>query len=110
MGIPCGKLLEIWGKNCKLDVTGLNYCACRHCFAQKAISMKQGEIFAHPYHIQSTYMKAKKVNYYWSDVACKYHPWLQKVDPGLSQLMIPALSTIHAKAHSSSCQVRFFIF
>ena len=92
-------------QNRKLDVTGLNYCACRHCFAQKGVNMKQGEIYAYPYHLQATFMKSNSVQYYWSDVACKYHPWLQKVDFNLSNTMKPALSVMHAKAHSSSCQV-----
>lgn len=28
-------------KNRKLDVTGLNYCSCRHCFTQKAVNMNR---------------------------------------------------------------------
>ena len=95
-------------RNRKLDVTGLSYCSCRHSIAQKAVNMKQGEIYAYPYHLQSTFMKEQQVKYIWSDVACKYYSLLQKVDLKLSKTMMPALSVMHTKAHSSSCQVKFF--
>ena len=95
-------------KNNKLDITGLSYCACRHCIAQKGLNMKQGELFGYAYHLQSTFMTKNSVKYIWSDVACKYYPWLQKIDSELSKTMIPALSTMHAKAHSSQCQVRLY--
>ena len=71
--------------------------------------MKQGEIYGYPYHLQSTFMKDKKVKFFWSDVACKYYPWLQKIDIGLSEVMTPALSVMYAKAHSSSCQVKVYV-
>ncbi|XP_057306565.1 uncharacterized protein LOC130644823 isoform X2 [Hydractinia symbiolongicarpus] len=91
--------------NNKLDVTGLSYCACRHCVAQKGLNMTQGEIFAYSYHLQSSFMTLNKVKYFWCDVACKYYPWLADVDVNLSRSMTPALSVMHAKAHSSSCQI-----
>lgn len=67
--------------------------------------MTQGEIFAYSYHLQSSFMTLNKVKYFWCDVACKYYPWLADVDVNLSQSMTPALSVMHAKAHSPSCQV-----
>ena len=69
--------------------------------------MKQGEIYAYPYHLQSTFMKDHQVKYICSDVACKYYPWLE-VDHDLSKTMVPALPVMHAKAHSTSCQVTVF--
>ena len=70
--------------------------------------MKQGEIYAYQYHLQSTFMKDQQVKYIWSVVACTYHPWLEKVDHDLSKTLVPALSVMHAKAHSTSCQVTVF--
>ena len=95
-------------KNHQLDITALNYCSCRRCIAQKPVNMKQGDIYAYPYHLQSTFMKDQQVKYTWSDVACKYHPWLEKVDHDLNKTMVPALPDMHAKAHSTSCQLTVF--
>ena len=45
------------------------------------------------------------VKYFWEDIVCKYWKWATKAG-GLENCdMKPALSVMHAKAHSWTCQV-----
>jgi hypothetical protein len=67
--------------------------------------MKFGEVYGYAHYLQTTYFIPLHVQYFWYDVVCKYWPWLQKHDNQTAQLMRPALSVMHAKAHSWSCQV-----
>lgn len=49
------------------------------------------------------------VQWLWQDIVCQYWPWAQSKSPLFSQSrameMKPALSVMHAKAHSWHCQV-----
>ena len=56
-------------------------------------------------------LATKPIQFFCTDVACKYHPYLEKVAgkcPELQNLlsMKPLLSVFHAKAHDFKCEVR----
>lgn len=84
--------------------------ACRHALAQHAVNMYSGELYGYAHYLQTISLLPKKVIFLWYDVICKYWPWLSKHDPDTSQSMKPALSVMHAKAHSWSCQVYLHCF
>ena len=52
--------------------------------------------------LQKEFPKAKFIA---MDTACKYWPWLQKVDKDRSEQQEPLLSVMHAKSHTWTCQV-----
>ena len=85
-------------RNIKLDETGLEIARCRHGLALWADNMYRGELYGYPHYKQTKRMVPAGVNFFWQDVVCK-----QKV--GLPAGMKPALSVMHAKAHSWNCQV-----
>lgn len=39
------------------------------------------------------------------DTACRYWPWLRRLDPELAVKQKPLLSVMHSKAHQFKCQV-----
>ena len=88
-----------------LDETGLEILGCRHSIARKAISMHRGEIYSYAHFLQTNYLIPKGAEYFWYDVVCMYWPWLKKNGCDVVEKMKPALSVMHAKAHSWSCQV-----
>lgn len=97
-------------KKKRLDETGLTITGCRHGIAQQAVNMFYGEVYGYAHYLQIQDMIPRKVTYFWEDVVCKYWPWLMKNDPLSASKMKPALSVMHGKAHSWSCQVhRSFI-
>lgn len=75
--------------------------------AQRAVNMFYGEVYGYAHYIQITDMVPRKVSFFWEDVACKYWPWLTKKDQKTASSMKPALSVMHGKAHSWSCQVKY---
>ena len=94
-------------KKKNLSETGLEIAGCRHSLAQKAVNMMYGEIYGYAHYLQKSYFIPKQVKYFWYDVVCKFWPWLQKHDGESAKNMKPALSVMHAKAHSWSCQVGY---
>lgn len=46
-----------------------------------------------------------KVNFFLEEVVCKYWKWTKRAGLPEGCQMKPALSVMHAKAHSWSCQV-----
>lgn len=71
--------------------------------------MFRGEIFVYPLYLQKQ-LASQNVQFFCSDVVCKYWPYLQRVVghcPELPDLlnMRPFLSIMHAKAHSWMCEV-----
>lgn len=71
--------------------------------------MFRGEIFAYPMYLQKE-LASKNIQFFCSDVVCKYWPYLQKVADSCPELqdllcMRPFLSIMHAKAHSWMCEV-----
>lgn len=91
-------------KKKNLDETGLEILGCRHSLAQAAVNMFYGEIYGYAHYLQKEYLLSRSVDFFWCDVICKYWPWLKKKD-SFAAAMKPALSVMHAKAHSWSCQV-----
>jgi len=65
--------------------------------------MYQGELYGYAHYIQKYRMFPAGVSFFWEDIVCKYWKWAEKV--GLPDGMKPALSVMHAKAHSWNCQV-----
>ena len=95
-------------KKKNLDETGLEILGCRHSIAQSAVSMFYGEIYGYAHYLHRVFCLPRKVQFLWYDVVCKYWPWLIKKDPVTAQVMKPALSVMHAKAHSWSCRCIFW--
>ncbi|KAK0149829.1 hypothetical protein N1851_009422 [Merluccius polli] len=95
----------------KLDEEGFEVAVCRHGVLLKGLNMFCGEIFAYPLYIQKQ-LASQTVQFFCSDVVCKYWPYLQRVAdhcPELEDLlnMHPFLSIMHAKAHSWMCELKW---
>lgn len=72
--------------------------------------MYRGEVFAYPHYLQKELGKTQKIEFVCTDVMCKYYPYLKRVCeafPDLEYLlqMRPFLSVMHAKGHSTKCEV-----
>ncbi|XP_029921386.1 uncharacterized protein LOC115369027 [Myripristis murdjan] len=94
----------------KLDEEGLEVAVCRHGVLLKALNMYRGEIFAYPLYLQKELQAATRGQFYCTDIACKYWPYLEKVAVSMLDLrpllqMKPFLSVMHAKAHSTKCEI-----
>lgn len=92
----------------------IQVAVCRHGVLLRSINMYRGEIFAYPLYLQNEVQAAADVKFYCTDIACKYWPYLQKVSgcmPELNPLlrMSPFLSVMHAKAHSTRCEVLHYL-
>lgn len=92
-------------KKRNLDETGLEIIGCRHSIAQASVNMFYGEIYGYAHYLRKVLLVPRKVKFIWYDVICKFWPWLLKQDPTTASTMKPALSVMHAKAHSWTCQV-----
>lgn len=95
----------------KLDEEGVEVAVCRHGVLLKGLNMFRGEIFAYPLYLQK-HLASQTVQFFCSDVVCKYWPYLQRVVdhcPELGDLlnMRPFLSIMHAKAHSWMCELKW---
>lgn len=94
-----------------MDETGLVVAGCRHAIAQKAVNMKHGELYGYAHFIHVNFMLPNSVQFIWQDIICKYWPWANKVAAAFPvwkssvTSIRPALSVMHAKAHSWPCQV-----
>ena len=71
--------------------------------------MFYGEVYGYAHYLQLHDMIPRKVTFFWEDVVCRYWPWLNKKDLVSASKMSPALSVMHGKAHSWSCQVYTFL-
>ena len=92
-------------KKKNLSETGLEIAGCRHSLAQKAVNMMFGKIYGYAHYLQTTYFIPRNVQFFWYDVVCKFWLWLKRHDATSEKNMKSALSVIHTKAHSWSCQV-----
>ncbi|XP_078024482.1 uncharacterized protein LOC144463592 [Epinephelus lanceolatus] len=82
----------------------------RHGVLLKALNMYRGEIFAYPLFLQKEFQATTKGQFYCTDIACKYWPYLEKLAASMMDLrpllqMRPFLSVMHAKAHSTKCEI-----
>ena len=77
--------------------------------AQAAVNMSRGEIYGYAHSLHMHFIQPKHIRFMWEDVICKYWPWATNVATNNPQLKLtttrPALSVMHGKAHSWSCQV-----
>ncbi|XP_049432758.1 uncharacterized protein LOC125889094 isoform X1 [Epinephelus fuscoguttatus] len=94
----------------KLDEEGLEVVVCRHGVLLKALNMYRGEIFAYPLFLQKELQATTKGQFYCTAFACKYWPYLEKLAASMMDLrpllqMRPFLSVMHAKAHSTKCEI-----
>ncbi|XP_076852107.1 uncharacterized protein LOC143504700 [Brachyhypopomus gauderio] len=83
---------------------------CRLGILLKALNMFRGEIFAYPLFLQKELHAATNAHFYCTDIACRYWPYLEKVAISMPELgsllqMSPFLSVMHAKAHSTKCEI-----
>ncbi|XP_058499448.1 uncharacterized protein LOC131468831 [Solea solea] len=62
----------------KLDEEGVEVAVCRHGVLLKGLNMFRGEIFAYPLYLQKQ-LASQTVQFFCSDVVCKYWPYLQRV-------------------------------
>ncbi|KAI9544896.1 hypothetical protein NQZ68_041836 [Dissostichus eleginoides] len=88
----------------KLDEEGMEVAVCRHGFLLKALNMYRGEIFAYPLYLQKELMPAK-AKFFAMDVACKYWPYMEKLQEPTT--MKPFLSVMHARAHATKCEIKW---
>lgn len=92
-----------------LDETGIVTGGCRHVVSQKAVNMFRGEIFGYSHYLHEKIFAPNNVQWLWQDVICKYWSWAQSKHSLFPQSraldMKPALSVMHAKAHSWHCQI-----
>lgn len=91
------------------DETGLEVAGCRHSIGQAALNMFRGEIYGYAHYLHMNFLYPNNVKFMWEDVICKYWPWAQRISsPSCSTALssiTPALSIMHGKSHSWSCQV-----
>ena len=83
--------------------------SCRHQFGQKALNMKQGEIYAYPLYLIKHHMIPNRVDFAFADIMCKLWPFMKRVDPEVIANIKGALSVMHAKGHKLACQVKSLI-
>ena len=74
------------------------------------LNMFRGEIFAYPLYLQQDLGEKHKIEFVCTDVMCKFYPYVQRVVEKFPELqyvlqMRPFLSVMHAKGHSTRCEV-----
>ncbi|XP_066507850.1 uncharacterized protein [Hoplias malabaricus] len=98
--------------NTKCDEEGLEVAVCRHCILLRGLNMFRGEIFAYPLFLQKELAAKTNCQFFCTDIMCRYWPYLQKVAHVFPELKIltqmkPFLSVMHAKGHSTKCEVQW---
>ncbi|XP_056441143.1 uncharacterized protein LOC130378391 isoform X2 [Gadus chalcogrammus] len=96
----------------RLDEEGMMTSVCRHCILFSGLNMFRGEIFAYPLYLQQDLGEKHKIEFVCTDVMCKYYPYVQRVVEKFPELqyvlqMRPFLSVMHAKGHSTRCEVEW---
>ncbi|KAA0720211.1 hypothetical protein E1301_Tti008162 [Triplophysa tibetana] len=74
--------------------------------------MFRGEIFAYPLFLQNDLATKTNCKFFCTDIMCRYWPYLQKVAQAFPEMkklsqMKPFLSVMHAKGHSTKCEVQW---
>ncbi|XP_048066670.1 uncharacterized protein LOC125280281 isoform X3 [Megalobrama amblycephala] len=98
--------------NTKCDEEGLEVAVCRHCILLRGLNMFRGEIFAYPLFLQNELATKTNCKFFCTDIMCRYWPYLQKVAQAFPEMqnltqMKPFLSVMHAKGHSTKCEVQW---
>ena len=78
-----------------LDETGLIFTSCRHQVAQKGINMYQVELFAYHHYLHTKDILDRNASFIFQDIACKYRPWAERVDPSNASKVTFALNLMH---------------
>lgn len=99
--------------NIKCDEEGVEVAVCRHSLLLRGLNMYRGEIFAYPLFLQKELASKTNCQFFCTDIMCRYWPYLEKVVKALPDLknlvqMKPFLSVMHAKGHSTKCEVILF--
>ena len=89
------------------DETGLIVATCRHSVILGGVNMYRGELFAYSHFLQQK--RFPNLQYFASDIVCKYWPWSQRVGQLFPEHDThdakPFLSVMHAMSHAYYCQV-----
>ncbi|XP_059378247.1 uncharacterized protein LOC132114148 [Carassius carassius] len=98
--------------NTKCDEEGLEVAVCRHSILLRGLNMFRGEIFAYPLFLQKELATKTNCKFFCTDIMCRYWPYLQKVAQAFPEMqnltqMKPFLSVMHAKGHSTKCEVQW---
>ncbi|XDV10893.1 hypothetical protein PO909_000004 [Leuciscus waleckii] len=98
--------------NAKCDEEGLEVAVCRHSILLRGLNMFRGEIFAYPLFLQKELATKTNCKFFCTDIMCRYWPYLQKVAQAFPEMqnltqMKPFLSVMHAKGHSTKCEVQW---
>ncbi|XP_043232044.1 uncharacterized protein LOC122386681 isoform X3 [Amphibalanus amphitrite] len=91
------------------DETGLVTATCRHSVILGGVNMYRGESFAYSHFLHQE--RFPHVQYFASDIVCKYWPWAQRVSRRWPEYStgdsMPFLSVMHATGHAYYCQITF---
>ncbi|XP_066918229.1 uncharacterized protein, partial [Clytia hemisphaerica] len=87
-----------------LDTTGLEVMSCRHQLGQRALNMKQGELYGYPLYLIKEHINTRDIKFVFADVMCKLSKFIQRVDAETAKAFKGALSVMHAKGHGIDCQ------
>ncbi len=90
-------------KKSRSKLEGLEIAVCRHGILVTALNMFCGEIFAYPLFLQKKLAEKSQgtIQFFCSDVACKYFPYLQRVSKNCPELVF----TGHASfSFCNACQ------
>ncbi|KAL2095799.1 hypothetical protein ACEWY4_007947 [Coilia grayii] len=98
--------------NIKCDEEGVEVAVCRHSLLLRGLNMYRGQIFAYPLFLQKELASKRNCQFFCTDIMCRYWPYLEKVVKALPDLknlvqMKPFLSVMHAKGHSTKCEVQW---
>uniref|UniRef100_A0A7M5XFT7 Uncharacterized protein n=2 Tax=Clytia hemisphaerica TaxID=252671 RepID=A0A7M5XFT7_9CNID len=63
-----------------LDTTGLEVMSCRHQLGQRALNMKQGELYGYPLYLIKEHINTRDIKFVFADVMCKLSKFIQRVD------------------------------
>ena len=72
--------------------------------------MYQGELFAYHHYLHTKDILDRNVSFIFQDIACKYRPWAERVDPSNASKVTFALNLMHGTGHDWTCQVEFTKF
>ncbi|XP_043207566.1 uncharacterized protein LOC122373504 isoform X2 [Amphibalanus amphitrite] len=92
------------------DETGLIVATCRHSVILGGVNMYRGELFAYSHYLQQKRFP-NGLQYFASDIVCKYWPWTQRVGQLFPEHAThdtkPFLSVMHAMSHAYYCQIAY---
>ena len=94
----------------KFDETGLMCITCRHGTGIRCLNLYGGEDRGSTLRLVqsiSENLPADSKIYLLYDIACKFHPYLKRVDPGLAARITSSLNAFHVFCHDIVCQLQW---